>query len=176
MNLLVMCTGDIAEGRAHYDRAIALYKPAEHRPLATRFGQDASVSILSYRSIALWMLGYPEAALADTEQAINNARDIGQAATLMYALAVSSFTPTFCGNFATAKTLADELVPLAEEKGTPWWKAFGMMKPRLDIDLDRKNLECGHVDHFWDHFIPVKSDAELFENLQGSSGGIRFHD
>ena len=29
-----------AEGRAHLDRAIALYDPAEHRPLATRFGED----------------------------------------------------------------------------------------------------------------------------------------
>jgi AAA ATPase domain/Adenylate and Guanylate cyclase catalytic domain len=34
-------TGDIAEGRAHYDQALALYDPAEHRPLAMRFGQDA---------------------------------------------------------------------------------------------------------------------------------------
>ena len=32
------------------------------------------------------MLGYPEAALADVEQALRDAREIGQAATLMYAL------------------------------------------------------------------------------------------
>ena len=50
MGTSLMCTGDIAEGRAHYDRAIALYNPAEHRPLATRFGQDVRVAILSYRS------------------------------------------------------------------------------------------------------------------------------
>ena len=80
------CTGDIAEGRAHFDRALALYDPAEHRPLATRFGQDIRVSILSYRSLALWLLGYPEAALADAEQALRDAREIGQAATLMLAL------------------------------------------------------------------------------------------
>ena len=44
-------TGDIAEGRAHFDQAIALYDPAEHRPLATRFGQDVEVAILSCRSM-----------------------------------------------------------------------------------------------------------------------------
>ena len=43
--------------------AFALYDPGEHRPLATRFGQDARVSTLSFRSLALWLLGYPEAAL-----------------------------------------------------------------------------------------------------------------
>ena len=56
-------TGDVARCRAHYDQAIALYDPAEHRPLAARFGQDPRVSATSLRSLALWMLGYPEAAL-----------------------------------------------------------------------------------------------------------------
>jgi predicted ATPase len=43
----LLLTGDIAEGRAHLDQAIALYDPAEHRPLATRFGQDVGVVALS---------------------------------------------------------------------------------------------------------------------------------
>ena len=46
-----------------------------------RQGGNLVLSIL-----ALWMLGYPEAALADADQALNDAREIGQAATLMYAL------------------------------------------------------------------------------------------
>jgi hypothetical protein len=33
-----------------------------------------------------------------------------------------------CGNYAAAKALLNELVPLAEEKGTSYWKAFGMME------------------------------------------------
>ena len=70
MGTSLLFTGDIAEGRAHYDQAIALYDPAEHRPLATRFGQDVRVAILSYRSWALWLLGYPEAALADADHAL----------------------------------------------------------------------------------------------------------
>ena len=56
-------TGDIAEGRTHYDQAVALYDPATHLPLATRFGQDMRVVILCQRSLALWLLGYPQSAL-----------------------------------------------------------------------------------------------------------------
>jgi class 3 adenylate cyclase len=56
MGLSLLFTGDIAEGRVHFDQAIALYDPAEHRPLATRFGVDSEVSILSYRPFALWSL------------------------------------------------------------------------------------------------------------------------
>jgi class 3 adenylate cyclase/predicted ATPase len=122
----VLHTGAFAEGRAHLDRAIALYDPAKHRLLATRFGQDVRVAALSYRSWALWLLGYPEAALSDTSQALKDARSIGQAATLMYALVHAWFTHIQCGNYAVANAEADELVSLAEEKGALFWKALGM--------------------------------------------------
>src|SRR5262249_46713584 len=43
----VLHTGAFAEGRARLDRAIALSDPAEHRPLATRFGQDIRAAALA---------------------------------------------------------------------------------------------------------------------------------
>ena len=118
-------TGNIAEGRAHFDRAIALYDPTEHRPLATQFGQDVGVVILSRRSLALWLLGNPEAALVDADNALKNAREIGQAATLMYAQVATSITLIHCGNYTPANTKADEVIVLADEKGTLFWKALG---------------------------------------------------
>ena len=123
----LMLTGDIAEARTHYDRALALYNPIEHRGLATRFGQDVGVSARSFRSNGLWMLGYPEAALADTDEALKNAREIGQAATLMFALQVTLITLLLCGNCAMANANVDELVALADDKGTLYWKAEGML-------------------------------------------------
>ena len=117
MGSSLMLTGDVAESRAHYDQAISLYDPTEHRQLATRFGQDVRVAILSYRSLVLWMLGYPEAALADTEHALKDAREIGQAVTLMYALFHASLPHIWCGNYATTNAIVDELVALADERG-----------------------------------------------------------
>jgi predicted ATPase len=138
MGQSLLVTGNIAEGRAHLDQAIALYDPAEHRPLATRFGQDVGVVALSFRSFALWLLGYPEAALRDTNDALKNAREIGQAATLMYALAHAAIPYTLCGNRAAAAAHAQELVALAEEKGAPFWKAFGMMNQGSVLALASK--------------------------------------
>jgi predicted ATPase len=123
----LLATGDIAEGRAHLDRALALYDPAEHRRLATRFGQDHGVAILCHRALALWMLGYLKAALADTEHALKDAREVGQATTLMYALSWTSQTQTLCGNYASANALLDELAALADEKGAALWKPLRMM-------------------------------------------------
>jgi class 3 adenylate cyclase/predicted ATPase len=121
-------TGHITESRGHLDQALALYDPAEHRPLATRFGQDTAVSILAYRSLALWLLGYPEAALKDADDALRNAREMGQAVTLMYALSHASIPYTLCGNRAVAAALTQELVAMAEDKGSLFWKARGMTR------------------------------------------------
>jgi predicted ATPase len=123
----LLYTGEIAASRGHFDQAIALYDPAEHRPLATRFGQDVGVAALTLRSWALWVLGYPEAALRDADDALKDAREIGQAATLMFALNLSPIPHTLCGNYAAVAAQAQELVALAEEKGSPVWKAIGMM-------------------------------------------------
>ena len=106
MGISLLYTGDITEGRTHLEQAIALYDTAEHRPLATRFGLDAGVHALSYRPWALWMLGYPNAALADLEHALSDAREIGQAATLMVALVVALLPHICCGNYEAGNQAA----------------------------------------------------------------------
>jgi predicted ATPase len=121
------CTGDIAQGRAHLDRAVALYNPAEHRSLALRFGQDVRVSILSYRAMALWMLGYPKVALADMEQALADAREIGQATTLMHALFHAAWIYLSRGNYTEVQSIAERVIPLAEEKRAMLWKGGAML-------------------------------------------------
>src|SRR5262249_31096888 len=127
VGISLQSTGDITGARAHYDQGIALYDPVQHRPLATRFGQDSKVVILSRRSAALWLHGYPEAALADAEHALTHGREISHAASLMYALDHGLFAGYQCGNYAKVTAAFNELAALAEEKGTLFWKVFGMM-------------------------------------------------
>jgi class 3 adenylate cyclase/predicted ATPase len=121
-------TGDIVKGRAHYNQAFALYDPATHRTLATRFGQDVGVSTLVYRSLARWMLGYPEAALADVDHVLEDARDSGHAVPLMYAQFHTSLTNVLCAKYAAANAQSSEVVRLADEKGAALWKALGTMQ------------------------------------------------
>jgi predicted ATPase len=84
------------------------------------------VSALCYRSWAQWFLGYPDAALADTSCALKDAREIGHATTLMYALFHASLAQILCGDYVAANTKAHDLVALAAEKGALLWKALGM--------------------------------------------------
>ena len=68
-NVLAL-TGDLVDGKEHYDRALAIYDPAEHRPLTTRSGRDVGVTLLSFRSSCVWQLGYPAASRNDAERAV----------------------------------------------------------------------------------------------------------
>jgi len=129
MGMSLSLTGDAAESLAHFDQAIALYDPAKHLTLTARLGSgiEGSVAALLGRAWARWFLGYPEAALRDAEGALRVAREIGQAATLMYALGNSIIVQILCGNQDIARARAQEQTAVAEEKGAPFWNAFGLM-------------------------------------------------
>jgi predicted ATPase len=125
MGTSLLSTGDAAKARTHLNRALALYDPAEHRLLTTRFGgQDLRVSILSYRSLASWSLGYPEAAVSDADQVVKVGREIGHATTLIYALWHASWTEMLCGNYVKASAHQEEAIACADEKGALFWKAI----------------------------------------------------
>ena len=116
-------TGDVAESRIHYDRSIALHDGAK-LPLMTGFGGvEARVSALCFRSQNLWMLGYPEAALADAVEAMSRSRAIGHAVTLINGLYLSGRTNILCGNYTIARAELTEGIALSGEKSALFWNA-----------------------------------------------------
>ena len=79
--------------------------------------------------IGRWLCGslaIPDAALRDADDALKDAREIGHAPTLMYALDHASWTKVYCRNYTTANVDAVELAALADEKDALFWKALGM--------------------------------------------------
>ena len=141
----LMLRGEIAEGRVHLDQGIAHYDPVEHRPLATRFGEDQRVATLCWRSWTLWMLGYPDDALVDTELAIKDAGEISQAGTLMFALNFTAVTQIHCGNYAIAKAQSAKVIALADEKSASFWNAFGILNQGCVLALTGKAADAVHM-------------------------------
>jgi hypothetical protein len=75
----------------------------------------------------LWQLGYPAASRTEGERAVNEAREIGLAASLMFALFWTSWNHMFYGQYAKAQSLLNELADLAGEKDASlFWKATAM--------------------------------------------------
>jgi class 3 adenylate cyclase/predicted ATPase len=181
MGTSLMLSGSIYEGRVHFDRAFALYDPEKHRPLATRFGQDVGVSIFVYRALAHWILGYPEAALADADHALQVASASGHAGTLMYAQLHTSFTNILCAKYPAANAQSSEVVRLADEKGAALWKALGTMEKGCVLGLAGKASEAiqtitsGIIEYrstgsrvylpfFWSHLSTAHAELRQFDD------------
>ena len=123
----LVVTGRLSDGRSELDQAIALYDPTGDRPLASRFGHDVRVSALAWRGYASWALGDAGPSLVDRQDALSGAREIGHAATTMFALSHVSLTLLHADHRAEAAGLIDELVELAESKATLYWKSYGQL-------------------------------------------------
>jgi predicted ATPase len=142
MGLSLLHTGEITGGRAHLDRAIALYDPAEHRHLAMRFGQDVGAASLCWRSLALLLLGYPQDALADAVRALKIARESRHSGTLVYVLNFSIFPHVYCGHFAAANALIDEFNILKDQIGSLFWGGWGTVQRGCVLALTGKVTEA----------------------------------
>jgi predicted ATPase len=123
----LMMRGELTEARPHLDQAAALFDRGEQRSLATRFGEDQGVATLSMRSGLLWLLGYPDTALRDIDDALKNARETRQTASLMFALHFTAGPLLLCGDYSRATALAQEFRTLADEKDLPFWKVNGSL-------------------------------------------------
>jgi len=66
-------------------------------------------------------------ALADAERALQDAREIAQAATSMYSLVHGALPLIFRGDYVVANKLLDGVVVLTNERSALYWKALGMM-------------------------------------------------
>jgi predicted ATPase len=114
---------------------------------------------LCQRSLALWLLGYPDAALADAEQAVTHGREIGQAATLMYALYFGRLTHFHCGIYAAVNAQLDELFALVDEQGAEGWNGLPMSLQGCVLALTGKAADAVHV---------IASGLAAFRSIAGT--------
>ena len=56
--------------------------------------------------LTMWMLGYPDAALADADRALSVANEVNHAATIMHALGHAPFPLFQCGEYAKANEIS----------------------------------------------------------------------
>ena len=145
MGLSLLHAGYVAEGRAHLDRAIALYDPVEHGPLASRFGQDVGAASLAWRSLVSWLLGYPRAAVSDAERAIEVARESGHTPTLAYVLNFCVLQHSFSGDFGRANALIEEFIAVKDQIGSQFWGGWAMVQRGCVLALTERHSAADEI-------------------------------
>ena len=83
--------------------------------------------------------------LADADQALNDARELDQAATLMFILAITTATYIFSGYYGTAIKSSDKLIAMAAGKGAALWRAWGTIDRAVALALSGKAAEAVHI-------------------------------
>jgi predicted ATPase len=141
--------GMLAPSRAHLERCVAVYTPAEHRAHAYLYGQDPGMFSRVMLSWVLWVLGYPDAALEAAEQGVRLAEEASHPNSLGFALGMIAALHQFRGEVGPAERRSAELVALATEQGLAHW------------------TELGHMVHGWAQKEQGRRDEGLGEMREG---------
>jgi predicted ATPase len=119
--------GELVAARVHFEQVVALYDPAQHRPLTFQYGQDPGPAGFALGALDLWLLGYGEQARRWSERALMLAREGGHTYTLALTLGLSTWFHQFRRERVIAQAQAEELIAISTKQGLGLWLAWGMI-------------------------------------------------
>jgi predicted ATPase len=120
--------GVVAAALTHYAQGMALYDSQQHRAAAFLYGGDAVVVWYhSHAASALWLLGYPDQGLAQSQQAVTLAQQSAHPFSLSAALCTAACFHQCRREVRAAQERAEAAIVLATEQGFPYWRAFSAL-------------------------------------------------
>jgi class 3 adenylate cyclase/predicted ATPase len=118
--------GEPVAARRHGEQGMGLYDREQHRSLAFLYGgHDPGVCCHMHSALALWVLGYPGAALDRGRMGVRLARDLSHPMSIVNALPFLSVVQQLRGEIGAVHELADSIIELSAAHGLPQWLAFG---------------------------------------------------
>jgi predicted ATPase/class 3 adenylate cyclase len=112
-----MFLGDLEAAREHLEQAYALYDSKEHYPSAATYGLDLKSATLNFLSPTLWLLGYPDQALAMSDSNLSHAHQLGYAFNLALAMMWIYYTRMLRREYRAGEEQAEQLLELASKHG-----------------------------------------------------------
>jgi class 3 adenylate cyclase/tetratricopeptide (TPR) repeat protein len=119
--------GATADAHTHFAQGIALYDSQQHRASAFLYGEDTGVVCHNFAAWALWHLGYPDQALAQSQQAVKLAQQSAHPFSLGFALNFAAVLHSFRREGRATQEHAEATISVATEQGFPHWRARGFL-------------------------------------------------
>ena len=117
--------GVFPAARLHLEAGIARYTPDQHHAPVFRIGQDLGVACQGNAARTLWVLGYPEQALARLHEALGLAHALSHPYSLAWLRCQACWVYQSCRDVPAVHEQAEATVALATEHGFPLWVAGG---------------------------------------------------
>jgi predicted ATPase len=113
--------GELVAAQEHLEQCLALYDPQQHRGLAFLFGQDPRVTGLAILVWTLWIRGYPDQAVAKSDEMITFAQELSHPFSLAYALTFDGVLHQFRQEKQAVQVRSDVATTLATAQGFAQW-------------------------------------------------------
>ena len=125
MGFTAMVLGDLPQARAYLEKGIAFYDLDRARSAPILAGPQPGVECLGNLSWVLWFLGYPDQALARSQEMLAVARDLGQPFSLACALFFAGELRAFRREPDEVRAINEELLELSTRQEFPYWRIMG---------------------------------------------------
>jgi predicted ATPase len=117
--------GALPAARTHLEDGIARYTPDQRRAQVFRMGQDPGVACRIHAAMTLWLLGYPEQALARVHEALALAHALSHPFSLAFAQWLAAVVSQWRRDVSAVHEQAEAAVTLSTEQGCTQWAAQG---------------------------------------------------
>jgi predicted ATPase len=113
-----------AKGRAHLERALAMFEPGRHDALAFQYSQHPKVSALSHLCLGLQHQGDLDQAMRAGREAIAEAKRQAHFNSIAYSLCFVSLLIMLRRDAEALRTTASELLTISEAHHAAYWKLW----------------------------------------------------
>lgn len=113
--------GDYTAVRHHLEQGLALYDREQSRARGFSIGNDPGVVCLTRLAWSLWMLGYPDQALARMDEALALAESLARPYSVGLALQFGAVLHQFRREAQLVQAKAEATMELAEAQGFVYW-------------------------------------------------------
>jgi predicted ATPase len=116
--------GQLTQASAEFEQMIATHDPAQLQRIEEEQGWNYAVHARAWHAHALWLLGYPQAALHRGRDAVRLAYDLAQPFNQAVALTYLALLQQLCADEITARAQAEQALALTTEFKAPYYRAW----------------------------------------------------
>ncbi len=117
--------GEFAQAREHCEAGVALYDPQQRRSHLFLYGNDPGVVCRLMGALALWHLGYPDQALAMSQEALDQAWALSYPYTLVFAHYFHAALHQLGWEVHAVQEQVEEVLRVSAERGFALFLACG---------------------------------------------------
>ena len=127
LGVAVMGVGELVRALEHFERAVAMYNPQQHRSHAQIYGHDPAAVCLMHSSWVLWLLGRPDQALKKSDESLVLARQLAHPSTSATVAAWLACLQQWCGNVQAVEELSASAIVTSAEHNFGYYDAIATM-------------------------------------------------